>query len=298
MIVAVTGAGGLVGRALVGSLERDGHEVRRLVRRVARDAREVQWDPAGPVLDSAALAGAGAVVNLAGEPIAERWTDRHKRDIRESRVRGTMLIAAALAGAGRTDVVLVNASAVGFYGARGDEWVDEASSRGSGFLAEVTEAWEAATRPAEIAGMRVVHARFGLVAARDGGALARLLPPFQLGAGGKLGDGKQWMSWISRTDAVRALRFIIDRAELTGAVNVVAPAPVTNAEFARTLGHVLSRPAAATVPAMMVKLMFGEMATEVLLSGQRVRATRLEAAGFEYRHRTLEEALRFELGQR
>lgn len=288
----------MVGRALVSALAAGGHDVRKLVRRPPRAHGELSWNPATGTLDPGALAGVGAVVNLAGEPIAERWSDRHKRDIRESRIRGTTLIATTLAGAQRSDAVLVNASAVGFYGPRGDEWVDETSARGRGFLAAVTEEWEAATRPAEDAGVRVVHARFGLIVSPDGGALARLLPPFQLGAGGKLGDGKQWMSWISRTDAVRALRFAIDRGDLRGAMNVVAPAPVTNAEFARTLGHVLSRPAVATVPAVMVKLMFGEMATEVLLSGQRVRAARLEGANFEYRHRTLDDALRFELGQR
>ncbi len=287
----------MIGNALAVRLEGDGHTVLRLVRRAARGPNEIAWDPSAGTLDASALEGVDAIVNLAGEPISERWTDAHKRGILESRVRGTGTIVNAIARMTTQPAVLVNGSACGFYGDRGDEWVDEGSGVGKGFLARVTAAWEEATRPAEDAGVRVVRSRFGLVLSPRGGALARLLPPFQLGAGGKLGDGKQWMSWVALDDVVSALAFALRNERLSGPVNVVAPAPATNADFSKTLAKVLGRPALATVPAFAVILMFGEMAKELLLMGQRVRPRRLEEAGFVFKHPALDEALRFELAR-
>lgn len=295
--VAITGASGMIGSALVARLEADGHTVLRLVRRAPSGSGEIRWDPSAGTVTPGALEGVDAIVNLAGEPISERWTDAHKRAILESRVQGTSTIVNAISRLTTKPAVLVNGSACGIYGDRGDAWVDEDSAPGKGFLAGVTIAWEEATKAAEDAGVRVVRSRFGIVLSPGGGALARLLPPFQLGAGGKLGNGKQWMSWIALDDVVSALAFALRTDALRGPVNVVAPSPATNAEFSRTLAKVLQRPAVATVPAFAVTLMFGEMAKELLLMGQRVRPRRLEQAGFVFKHHALEEALRFEISR-
>ncbi|MEP6693004.1 MAG: TIGR01777 family oxidoreductase, partial [Gemmatimonadaceae bacterium] len=249
--VAVTGATGLVGSALVASLVGAGHTVRRLVRRSApplAGVQDVPWNPSAGELDVRDLAGLGAVVHLAGESVAQRWTPKVKDDIRTSRVDSTRLLAERLARLEPPPRVLVSASAVGIYGNRGDEVLDESSSLGSDFLAGVGRDWEAATEPAARAGVRVVNTRFGIVLSAHGGALTKMLPPFRLGAGGTLGDGSQWTSWVALADVVSALRFAIDRESMAGPVNVTAPTPVTNAQFTQTLGEVLHRPTLARVP--------------------------------------------------
>lgn len=291
---AVTGATGLIGSALVAALRGEGRRVCRVVRGEA-GGDDIRWDPAAGRIDVAALRGVAAVVHLAAENVGERWNAEKKRRIRESRVQGTQLLARALAELETPPRVLVTASAVGIYGDRGDEALDERSATGEGFLAEVGREWEAAAEPAERAGIRVVQLRFGVVLAREGGALGRLLPPFRLGAGGRLGGGDQWMSWVSREDAVRAIRFALDTEALAGPVNVTAPEPVTNAEFTRVLGRVLGRPTLFPVPAAALQLAFGEMAEATLLASQRALPRRLQEAGFEFRHPTLEAALRAEV---
>lgn len=295
--VAVTGASGLMGSALVDSLTSDGFEVLRLVRsRPDRAAGEVQWDPAEGRIDAASLEGTSAVVHLAGENVGERWTSRKKERIRSSRVRGTALLADALASLANPPEVLVSASAIGYYGDRGDERLDESSSPGHDFLGRVGVEWEAAAEPARRAGIRVVNPRFGVVLSRHGGAVARLLPVFQLGGGGTLGSGKQWMSWISLRDAVEAIRFAISTPGLSGPVNAAAPEPVTNAEFTRALGRVLGRPTLVAVPAVALRLVFGEMADATLLASQRAVPAKLREAGFHFRHPGIEEALRAAIG--
>lgn len=296
--VAITGATGLIGRALVPFLTTGGHEVTRLVRR--RDALapgDAYWNPERGEIDAAALDGMDAVINLAGETLSERWTPAHKRAIRDSRVKGTALLARTLAGLPNPPKVLISVSAVGYYGDGGDRILDESSPAGTDFLATVARDWEAAAEPAAQRGIRVVHPRMGVVLAAHGGILERLLPPFRLGMGGKLGSGAQWMSWIALDDLIGALHFLLFTPSLSGPVNVTSPNPVTNAVLAKTLGHVLGRPAIAAVPSLVLKLTFGEMAETMLLVGQRVVPRKLEAAGFEFRHPQLEEALRFELGK-
>jgi uncharacterized protein len=295
-VVAITGASGMIGSALAASLRRDGREVRPVVRgRPA--AGEIGWDPAKGTVDAAALEGVDAVVHLAGEPIGERWNADKKKRIMESRRQGTRTIARAVAAMQRPPSVLVSASGVGYYGDRGDEILTEQSGRGNDFLAEVVSEWEAGVAAAEEAGIRTVRLRMGVVLSRSGGALARLLTPFQLGAGGRIGDGRQWMSWISLTDAVGVFRFVMDRSELRGVYNSVAPAPVTNAGFTRALGRVLGRPTFFPVPAAALRLAFGEMADATLLVSQRAEPTRLRDAGYTFQHATLEEALRAELAR-
>lgn len=299
MQVLVSGASGLIGSALVPLLTTGGHEVVRLVRRRPRRGEAaVEWDPERGVKDASRLEGLDAVVHLAGEGVAEgRWTVERKSRIRLSRVHGTRLLAEALAGLKRPPRVLVSASAIGVYGDRGDETLEERSSPGLGFLAEVGQDWEAAATPAAAAGVRVVLPRFGIVLSPRGGALARMLLPFRLGAGGRVGSGRQWMSWVALDDAVTAVLHALATPGLSGPVNVVAPEPVTNAEFARTLARVLGRPALAPVPAFAARLAFGEMADALLLASQRVAPARLLATGFEFRQPRLEPALRHLLGR-
>jgi uncharacterized protein (TIGR01777 family) len=237
------------------------------------------------------------VIHLAGDPVSERWTADHKRAIRESRVKGTGLLARALAGLARPPKVLVTASAVGYYGDGGDRLLDESSPAGGDFLAQVSRDWEAAAAPAAERGIRVAHARFGLVLSPAGGALAKLLPSFKLYGGGKLGSGRQWTSWIALDDVIGALHHILFTDPLRGPVNVVAPNPVTNEQFGKTLGRVLGRPSAVTVPAFVIRAMFGEMADAMLLAGQRVVPRKLLESGFEFRFPELEAALRWELGK-
>jgi uncharacterized protein (TIGR01777 family) len=296
--VAVTGASGLVGSRLCAFLTTGGHRVSRLVRRPPASLDEVRWDPAAGRADLGALEGADAVVHLAGETIAGgRFTDARKALIRDSRVAGTRTLVEALARLRRPPGVLVSASAIGYYGDRGDTLLDEASAPGEGFLPQVCREWEAAAAAVAGRGVRVVLPRLGIVLSPAGGALAKLLTPFRLGAGGRVGSGRQFMSWIDLDDAIGALHFALGAATLAGPVNLVAPAPVTNAEFARALGRVLGRPARVPFPAPAVRLLLGEMGEALLLASQRVRPRRLEEAGFGFRHSTLEAALRFELGR-
>jgi uncharacterized protein (TIGR01777 family) len=297
MQVAVSGASGLIGSALGESLASGGHRVRRLVREAPR-GDDVAWDPAAGAIDAAKLEGVDCVVHLAGESIASgRWDEDRKRRIRESRVKGTDLVARTLASLARRPAVLVVASAVGFYGPRGDEELDETSAPGTSFLSEVCRAWEKAADPARAAGIRVVHTRFGVVLSKKGGALAKMLTPFRLGLGGRIGSGRQWMSWISLDDVVGAIEHALGNASVEGAVNTVAPRPVTNAEFTATLGRVLNRPTVFPMPAFAARLAFGEMADELLLSGQRVVPRRLVESGYRFRHETLEAALRHVLAR-
>lgn len=289
--VAISGASGFIGSALARAVRASGGRVLRLVRRPARGDDEVSWDPAGATIEAARLEGVHAVVHLAGAEIAVRWNQRRKGVIRQSRIGGTRLLATALAKLERPPHVLVSGSAIGYYGDRGDEWLTEESAAGADFLATTAVEWEAATRPAADAGIRVVLNRTGLVIGQ-GGLLQRMLPPFRFGLGGKLGDGRQWMSWISIEDLVAALRFAIDAPDLSGPVNAVAPEPVTNEEFTRTLARVLRRPAILPVPPIALRAVFGEMADAMILASQRVAPERLLDSAFEFRHRRLEDALR------
>ncbi len=291
--IAVTGASGFLGAALVPFLTTGGHTV-RTVGRGAGSA--VRWDPSRAQLGGAALEGVDAVIHLAGSSVAERWTPRTRAAILESRVQGTRLIAETIAKLAVKPEVLVCASGVGIYGSRGDEWLTETSSHGDDFLAEVGAAWEGATAPARDAGIRVVLARTGIVLNPAGGALAKMLTPFQLGAGGRLGNGRQWMSWISREDYVGAIHHALQTPQVQGPMNVVGPEPVTNATFTDTMGRLLHRPTLAAVPAFALKAIFGEMADGTVLASQRARPGVLEASGFRFLHPSLSTALRFELG--
>ena len=291
--IAVTGATGLIGSALVERLRAHGHTVRRLVHS-PRDAREgdVVWDAERGELPANALQGVDAVVNLAGAPIARRWTPERKRDIRNSRVIGTEQLARAIAAMERKPSVLVNGSAVGYYGSRGDEVLSESSAPGHDYLAGVTVEWEGATATAAEAGVRVVLLRTGVVLSEKGGALAKMLPPFRLGMGGPLGSGDQWMSWIALDDHLHAMEHALFVDSVTGPVNLVAPNPVRNLHFVTTLGRVLTRPAVIPVPALALELLYGEMARETILASQRALPGALAASGFDFRYPTLEGALR------
>lgn len=297
--VAVTGSTGLIGTPLVRALRADGHTVLRLVRsRPVSGGDEVYWNPALGEIDTAALEGVDAVVHLAGENVGQPpWTEERKRRIRDSRVQGTTLIARTLAGLSPKPRVLVSASATGWYGDRGDEVLTEASGPGTGFLAEVCQAWESSADPARDAGIRVVHPRIGLVLTKQGGVLERLLTPFRLGVGGKLGSGRQWMSWVALHDVLEAIRFALRADSLSGPANLTSPAPVTNDEFTRTLGHVLGRPTVLGVPEFALKLALGQMADEALLASQRAVPDRLREAGFVFQYPDLEGALRVALGR-
>jgi uncharacterized protein len=301
MRVVVSGASGLIGSRLVPALLAAGHRVDALVRgprglRGPAGVGSLAWDPARGEVDGA-IAGAEGVVHLAGAGIAEgRWTARRKALIRDSRVRGTELIARTLAGLRPVPRVLVAASAIGFYGDRGAAWLDESSPAGEGFLADVCRAWEAAAEPARAAGIRVVSPRIGVALAAAGGVLGRVRTPFRLGLGGPVGGGGQYMSWIAMADLVRVIHRCLVDERLSGPVNAVAPEPVTNRQFARTLGRVLRRPAVLPLPAFAIRLAFGEMGRTLLLGGVRVRAGALERVGFAFAQPALEGALRAELG--
>ena len=293
MNVFVTGASGLIGKALSERLRAEGHTVRPMVRGTPKPG-EVQWTP-GDRLDPSALASADAVVHLAGKNVATRWTPQSKKEIYESRVAGTKTISDAIAEAfERTGKpgVLVSASAIGIYGERGDEVLTEDSAPGSGFLAEICKAWEAAAQSARDAGVRVVHPRIGVVLSTDGGALGKMLPIFKLGAGGRLGDGRQWFSWISIEDVVGAMIFGLLNADLRGPVNLTAPNPKTNADFTKTLGEVLHRPTVFPVPAAAIRIMLGtEAANETALASLRVIPRQLLESGYKFTHAELREAL-------
>ena len=292
MKILVAGSSGLIGTALCSRLEREGHEVVRLVRRQPMQG-ELHWDPEAGELEQDALEGIEAAVHLGGRNIATgRWTATVKDQLRQSRVQTTQLLATRLAGLASSPKVLVCASAVGIYGHRRDEELDEESDTGEGFLAELGRAWEGASAVAAEAGIRVVQARLGIVLSRRGGALAKMLLPFRLGVGGKIGDGRQYVSWISLEDAVAALIYAVENDALRGPVNLTAPQQVTNAELTRTLGRVLRRPTLLPLPAFAAKLVLGELAEEGLLASQRVRPTQLLEAGFEFGYPELEGALR------
>ena len=293
MDIAVTGSSGLIGSALVADLEADGHRVRRLVRRDPRGADEVRWDPARGELDLDGLAGVDGAVNLAGPGIADkRWTDARKAELRDARVDGTRLLAEGLAGLASRPEVFVSGSAIGYYGDRGDELLPETAGAGDDFLADLCEEWEAAAAPAAAAGIRVATIRTGIVLAPGGGALEKFLPLFKLGLGGRLGSGRQYWSWITLEDEVRAIRHLLDH-EVSGPVNLTAPEPVTNQELTSTLGEVLNRPTLFPVPRFGPKLLIGGEATETFLyASQRCVPAALDGSGFEFRHQDIETGLR------
>lgn len=299
MIVAVSGAGGLIGSALVSSLKAGGHRAVPLVRRAPRPGEDaLGWDPSSGALTPVGSTAVDAVVHLAGESIVGlRWTAEKKRRIRESRVTATRLLVQSLTRLPEPPAVLICASGIGYYGSRGDGVVTEDSRQGTGFLADLARDWEAATATAIAQGIRVVSLRIGVVLSARGGALATMLTPFRLGLGGVVGSGAQWMSWIALDDVTGAIHHALATDALRGPVNAVAPTPVTNAEFTRTLGRVLGRPTLVPLPAFAARLALGEMADELLLTSQRVLPARLEASRYQFRHPTLDGALRAALGR-
>ncbi len=288
--ILVSGVSGPIGTALLPSLKSRGYEITRLVRGAATGKDQISWDPGKPIAPEA-VSGFNAVIHLAGERIVGRWTDEKKRKIRDSRVAGTTTLAEALAQAKEKPQVFVCSSAIGYYGDRGNEILDEQSAPGTGFLPDVCREWEAATQAAIDAGIRTVQIRTGVVLSPKGGALQKMLTPFKMGVGGKIGSGRQWMSWIDVQDMVGAIHHILDSKSLQGPVNMVAPQPVTNAEFTKILASVLSRPAMFPVPAFVVKLAFGEMGETVLLGSQRVEPTQLVTRGYPFRFSNLRASL-------
>ncbi len=288
--ILVSGVSGPIGAALLPSLKSRGYQVTRLVRGAATGSDQISWDPLEPIAPEK-VSGFDAVIHLAGESIVGRWTNAKKIKIRESRVAGTTTLAEALAQAAAKPQVFVCSSAIGYYGDRGNEVLHEGSKPGVGFLPDVCREWEAATQAAAKAGVRTVQMRTGVVLSPKGGALGKMLTPFKMGVGGKIGDGRQWMSWIDVQDMVGAIHHILKSDLLQGPVNMVAPKPVTNAEFTKTLGSVLSRPAILPVPAFAVKLAFGEMGETVLLGSQRVEPTQLVMSGYPFRFSTLRASL-------
>jgi len=297
MRVLVTGASGFIGSHLFSVLESKGHQVSRLSRSKSSDV-----PPAAPpdvvwaTTPTQSFSDFDAVVHLAGESIMGRWTPSKKARILESRVTGTRNLAIALANAPKRPQCLIVASAVGYYGPHGDESLTEDSSPGDDFLAQVGRQWEAAADPARQAGIRTVHLRIGMVLSPDGGALKQMLTPFRLGLGGRIGSGKQWMSWITLDDVIGAILYVLENSALTGPVNLVAPNPVTNAEFTRALGRALHRPTLFPMPAPIVKLIFGEMGEASLLSGQRVASVMLQSSGYKFKHIEIGEALQSMVG--
>ncbi len=297
MKVLVSGARGLVGSALVPELERSGHIVTRLTRSESAPGEAIRWDPSAGSMDVSQLEGTQAVVHLAGENIQDRWTPQKKARIRESRVRGTRLLAESLARLSEKPEVMVCASASGYYGNRGNELLTEESAPGSMFLSEVCREWEAAADPARQAGIRVVNTRFGIVLSPREGALGRTLPVFKLGAGGRLGSGRQWWSWVAIDDVVGAILHSLNTDSLSGPVNVASPNPLTNAEYTQILGRVLERPTLFLVPAPALRLALGQVADELLLVSFRMEPAKLKETGYNFRYPELEGALRHLLGR-
>jgi uncharacterized protein len=289
--ILVSGASGPIGVALVPALRAAGATVTRLVRTSAVGPDQIAWDPSRP-LSADLVSGCDAVIHLAGESIVGRWTAAKKRRILESRAQGTAHLAEAAAKASPPPRVFISASAVGFYGNRGDEILREDSASGEGFAAEICRQWEAATQPAAQAGIRTTQMRFGVVMSAEGGALPKMLPPFRLGLGGRLGHGRQWWPWISVRDAAGTIQHVLRLESLSGPVNTVAPNPVTNAEFTRILASVLRRPAIFPMPAFAVRLIFGEMGGELFLGSQRVEPAKLAASGYQFQHPDLKNALK------
>lgn len=296
--IVLGGASGLIGKSLMAALENDGHTVKQLVRRpVKRPEREIYWDPAAGEIDAAALEGVDATVHLGGVGIADhRWSPEFKKQLRDSRVQSTRLLCETLAELNTKPRVHVNASAIGYYGVRGKEEITENSPGGTGFLADLCREWEAATQPAWEAGIRVCQMRIGVVMSTEGGALAKMLTPFRLGAGGVLGSGEQYISWIALSDVVAAIQFAIDHDPLHGAVNATAPRPVTNHEFTKALGEAVHRPTVIKTPAFAVRMLAGrEMADEMLLGGAKILPVRLESEGFTFTCPDIHTALQAEL---
>lgn len=292
MKIVVAGASGFIGHALVPALRADGHDVRRLVRGPQASGDAIRWEPARHQIDVGAMKDADAVINLAGENVAGgRWTAARRERIRRSRVDATQTLVDAVAKQPKPPALFITASAVGIYGDRGDAEVTEDASDGRGFLAEVCREWEAAASVVETRGVRLVRLRFGVVLGADGGALAKMRPIFRLGLGGPIGSGRQWMSWVSRDDAIGVVQFAIANANCRGAVNVVAPSPVTNRDFTAELGRALRRPEILPVPAWLLRTVFGQMADETLLASTRVKPARLDEWGYRFRHPTLRDAL-------
>jgi len=292
--IAITGASGLIGRALTTSLVADGHQVIPVVRRpnsATPDA--IEWDPAAGTIEASKFEGVDGVVHLAGAGIGDkRWSESYKREILESRTKGTELLARTLASLSAPPSVLVSGSAIGFYGDTGDSAVDESATAGNGFLAEVCVAWEAAAAPAAAAGIRVPFLRTGIVLTTDGGALTKMLPLFRFGLGGRMGSGKQWWSWISMADEIGAIRWLLDH-DISGPLNATAPSPVTNSQFTKALGEAMHRPTFAPVPSFGPKLLLGaELADALLFTSARVVPGALEASGYPFAHPTIEAALR------
>lgn len=282
MKILIAGASGLVGTALVSKLKAAGAQITPLVRSAAKPG-EIEWHPDRGSINAPALEGFDAVVNLAGDGIANgRWTEEKKRRILDSRVNGTRLLSETMANLSRKPTTFINASAIGFYGSRGNELVDEETGPGEGFLANVCRQWESATAPAEQAGIRIVKLRLGVILTPDGGIMGSMLRPFKLGLGGKVGSGDQVISWVAMDDVVAAIEFILQNDTLRGPINVVAPHPVTNEEFTKILGSALSRPTFMAMPAFAARLVFGEMADEMMLSGTRVAPKVLNAAAFQF----------------
>lgn len=293
MRIAVSGTSGLIGSALTDRLRGAGHEVVAMVRhRDQVQPGDVYWSAPDDEIDLEALAACDAVVHLAGEPIGQRWTDDAKQRIHDSRVEGTALVAGALAELGDAGPqVLVQGSAVGFYGSRGDQRLPEGATRGEDFLADVTVAWEAAAAPAEAAGVRVAYARTGVVLAEDGPLIDKVELPFKLGVGGVIGDGGQWVPWIGLTDEVRALQFLVEH-EISGPVNLCAPAPVTNRQLTKAIGDVLNRPTVLPTPTFGIRLLYGEMGVTLATASQRCIPEKLQEAGFEWEQTEVREPLR------
>lgn len=292
MKIAVTGASGLVGQALLGLLKMESHEVISLVRKASNCSKEsVLWNPEKHTIDLNGLENVDGVVHLAGESIVGRWTDTLKNKILKSRLDGTQLIAESVAKLQKPPKVLVCASAIGFYGDRGEEVLDESSPAGKGFLSEVCQAWENAALPAKKAGVRTVHLRIGIILSAKGGALAKMLPPFKLGLGGILGDGQQMMSWVAIDDVAGIILCMLKNSKLEGAVNAVSPAPVTNRDFTKALGKALHRPTFFPVPSFGIRLLFGEMADALLLASARVLPKKLQENGYVFKYSHLGPAL-------
>ena len=288
--ILVTGVSGPIGQALLPSLQERGYQITRMVRGPASGAGQISWDPARPVSPQA-VSGFDAVIHLAGESIVGRWNAAKKARIRDSRVQGTRHLSDALAAATARPRTFISGSAIGFYGDRGEEILREDSPPGQGFLPEVCQEWEAATQAAQAAGIRTVHLRTGVVLSKTGGALEKMLPPFKLGLGGKVGSGDQWFSWIAVQDMVGGIHHLLGNDTMSGPVNMVAPSAVTNLEFTKVLASVLSRPAIFPVPAFAARLAFGEMADALLLASQRVEPSRLKASGSAFQYHDLRKAL-------